>query len=638
MLLRRLRARAQGERGFSIIETVVAITVIFASLTALAFTATNGFKYVALSRERQAATGIANQMMEGMRAIAWDRFTKGSKTADLAASTDTNVKKPGACSVGASDYWYLACPNAIPPTNGAEKLVTTPNLPDECTSSGAAPCPLVPNTGTISGSGYPTTYTWKVYVTNNDATKQPYKVYVIVSWVPGAIGSGIAKQVTLQTLFTNPGSCGASATHPYAGACQPLSVASSVGGSGSITITQKTPGFGSANFTSASLVLPGARSEITSEQTSQLAGSTTQASVGLVPTSGSASSLGGSVVSSGADGNPLTTGVPGYNAPAALVPAANGTLTATNAGNSTTLSVTNSGDSTATGSTVSTAMTASSATTDSGPCPISGQPFTAESPADGLPCGASTSRLGASLKATLDLTALASGWPAGGAVATLAQVDAPASGTQSIATYSNTNTTTETAVIQQVTRNLGNVSLITFPSVCTTFPAGWDNTKGMIQLVKYADSATASAGLTASTTTVAAISSASGPNAVNVNYYNGSGYTTLSKTSSPKLDDTLTYGIPTGPLTCTGSVGSPARTLQVDISFPNGALTRVPKNSSTTGTNPRTNAVAQLGSPVLGTVEYKVTYNNLVKVDLLIDIDLGTIVAKSTYTAAPVSG
>ena len=59
MLQRRLRAALDGERGFTILETVIAMTVVFASLTALAYTATVGFRYVAIGRDRIQATGAA---------------------------------------------------------------------------------------------------------------------------------------------------------------------------------------------------------------------------------------------------------------------------------------------------------------------------------------------------------------------------------------------------------------------------------------------------------------------------------------------------------------------------------------------------------------------------------------------------
>ena len=59
-LIRRIRARLDGERG-AILETVIALMVVFASLTALAYTASIGFRYVGYGRDRIQATGIANR-------------------------------------------------------------------------------------------------------------------------------------------------------------------------------------------------------------------------------------------------------------------------------------------------------------------------------------------------------------------------------------------------------------------------------------------------------------------------------------------------------------------------------------------------------------------------------------------------
>ncbi len=51
-VLERCRARLHDEHGFSLLETVIAITIIFGSLLVLAYTATAGFGYEALARER----------------------------------------------------------------------------------------------------------------------------------------------------------------------------------------------------------------------------------------------------------------------------------------------------------------------------------------------------------------------------------------------------------------------------------------------------------------------------------------------------------------------------------------------------------------------------------------------------------
>ncbi len=83
MLQRRLHAALDGERGFTILETVIAMTVVFASLTALAYTATIGFRYVAIGRDRIQATGVANQIMEEIRGLAYTKITAGMSSTDL---------------------------------------------------------------------------------------------------------------------------------------------------------------------------------------------------------------------------------------------------------------------------------------------------------------------------------------------------------------------------------------------------------------------------------------------------------------------------------------------------------------------------------------------------------------------------
>src|SRR5215210_1465767 len=105
----RARMRAldhEGERGFTLIESVIAITIIFGSLTALAFTATNGFRYVAFARERQAANGIANQVMEEIRGLTYSKIQQGLSS--TVKGTDPNLVT--ACPADdAGVYRFLTC-------------------------------------------------------------------------------------------------------------------------------------------------------------------------------------------------------------------------------------------------------------------------------------------------------------------------------------------------------------------------------------------------------------------------------------------------------------------------------------------------------------------------------------------------
>lgn len=89
ILRRRLRALSHDERGFTILETVIAITVMFASLVALAYTATIGFKSIAYSRERVTFDGVADRIMEEIRGQAYTRIQTGLLTSDLTG--DPNI-------------------------------------------------------------------------------------------------------------------------------------------------------------------------------------------------------------------------------------------------------------------------------------------------------------------------------------------------------------------------------------------------------------------------------------------------------------------------------------------------------------------------------------------------------------------
>jgi type II secretory pathway pseudopilin PulG len=84
-----MRARLHDEGGFSLLETVIAIGIIFGSLLTLALSTTTGLKYFGIGRERQAANQIANQLMEQTRGLAYHKITRGMQTSSL--SSDPNL-------------------------------------------------------------------------------------------------------------------------------------------------------------------------------------------------------------------------------------------------------------------------------------------------------------------------------------------------------------------------------------------------------------------------------------------------------------------------------------------------------------------------------------------------------------------
>jgi len=74
--------------GFTLLETVVALGVILAAMLTLAYTANVGFSDAAYSRQRQTASGLANQTIEQIRALPFDTLKQGLSNFDNLASED----------------------------------------------------------------------------------------------------------------------------------------------------------------------------------------------------------------------------------------------------------------------------------------------------------------------------------------------------------------------------------------------------------------------------------------------------------------------------------------------------------------------------------------------------------------------
>ena len=188
----------QGERGFTILETVIAMVVVFASLTALAYTASIGFRYVGYGRDRIQATGIANRVMEDIRGLAYTKITGGISTSELTA--DSRIVS---C---AGVYRFETC--------AGEKIVSS-TFPVDYEAAW-----LFPHTDTLTVGNLDVTY--HTYVTNETPATTPYRVTVILEWAGGAIASAANNSVRVQSLFWSPDGCVNPNTHPFAAPCQPF--------------------------------------------------------------------------------------------------------------------------------------------------------------------------------------------------------------------------------------------------------------------------------------------------------------------------------------------------------------------------------------------------------------------------------
>src|SRR3990172_1440385 len=112
-------ARLRREEGFTIVELMVAMLILFIAIITTAYTATLGFKYAALARQRQAANSQATQAMEEIRALAFATVSAGLSTSDVTATSggDSFISSSG-CPAG-----YTKC-ITVPGTSTKEGLVT----------------------------------------------------------------------------------------------------------------------------------------------------------------------------------------------------------------------------------------------------------------------------------------------------------------------------------------------------------------------------------------------------------------------------------------------------------------------------------------------------------------------------------
>jgi prepilin-type N-terminal cleavage/methylation domain-containing protein len=605
----RLRARLHSdERGFTMLEVIIALSLVTAALVTLAYSATNGFRFIAFARERQAADQIGNSVMEDVRGLAYSKIKQGLKTETL--GTDPYIQS-------CSGIYRLRLPGTA--SCAGEKIVSTSAL--------ANVSPLVPNSGTVgTAEGFPVNYSYRVYITNNCTavagsctTLTPYRATVYVSWDSPQI-SGVAEYVQVQSYFWSPTGCVSSNTHPFAAPCQPFYYGQALMPAGSISITGG--GITPLSLASASLLLPEAESTIQQEQVSQVQGKIAASATTLVDAGACAdpNCNGGSTSSrtTAADADP-SGATPTYAAITGgtfLGPSSTYTTTGGLASFTVANTAGDTGESEA-------AVTANATY----PCPPTPVPQ-ASAETDSLPCGGSWIHQAG----TLSMTATLNGYAANLGTTTIASMASPGASSVKSYTFSNRQGVAGQSgnLEDTVDRQIGTVVLGGLPSAVPA-PAGWSN--GFVVLTGYHDRVFASSGTSASTTT-AAISAGT------LKYWNGTGYTTITLTGGGASG--YGYSVPGYDQTVTSTVSG--HTVDVRFRLSTGspfAMGSQPTTATTScGAGPCvSSATATVGSPIAATFIYSVTIDGSTVVnDLTFVVDLGTITAKSTYQAAPTAG
>ncbi len=174
-----MRKRTSSEAGFGMTETVVAMAILFVAVSIMGSHLIRAYASVTISRQRQVATAMANEVLEQVRALPFDQLDMGNN--DLAASVLSGEEDLAVTGSGdAAVYTFRG--REIP-----RAAVT--DVP-----------PIVPHVEATTPGPGATIYTRSVYVTTDAANSNARLVTVKVSWSPSSRVTG--GEVQMESLVT----------------------------------------------------------------------------------------------------------------------------------------------------------------------------------------------------------------------------------------------------------------------------------------------------------------------------------------------------------------------------------------------------------------------------------------------------
>jgi Tfp pilus assembly protein PilV len=588
-LIRRTRARLEGERGFTILETVIALMVVFASLTALAYTASIGFRYSGYGRDRIQASGLANRIMEDIRGLAYTKITNGIPTSELAADS-----RAVNCS---GTYRFQSC--------AGEKIVSS------TFAAGYEAAWLVPHSDDVAVGNLDATYS--VYVTNDTPTTTPYRVTVILEWTNGAIASAPNNSVKVQTLFWSPDGCVNSTTHPFAAPCQPFFYGQVDAPQARFSVTGQLYDF-AIDFDALAVTLPGITANTQEEQTNQLNATTTLSGITFTDSAGD-EEVGDQRATTDADDQTDT----------AAAVTAGGSSTNVSALTLSRVATGGSGQQVglkadiAAGDLEGRSASVDASASDTYACPTTG---TRES--DLLPCsGAHVKQVGTITVSVLHAQLLAAVGPAN-----LLRIVAPATNTTAWIDRDVGGTNEDGLIDVRANRALGTIQLGGFPSSGMTAPTGMSATQTLdtnycVRLVAYTDSARAVAGESTATAPSASVSAGT------FYYYNGVGYSNKAATDATLNTQTVTCSK-------TQLVGASSVTWRVTVA--SGGIVHATATTAQTVDPSNGNVrwdVEATTHPIEITLRYEFIVDGITQIDLSSTFDPGDLLAHGIYEPPP---
>jgi type II secretory pathway pseudopilin PulG len=568
-----LRQRhADDEAGFTLLELVLACGVLALVLASLAYTGTMAFADAAISRHRTSAASLANEALEQVRALPYNKVALGLSTTDIATGADPAITSSGGV--------YRFDGERIP--NGNNEAIA----------------PLVPHQATRTLDDMD--FTVSVYVTylGDDITSRALRVTVRVSW-ESPLRAGVQKFVDAQTVVYSPsggtGGCGSNATHPFAAPCQPFLYSNTSSGEGAISFSAFAgTAIEGVDLAEATLYLPTQDTNMAIEQVQTASATARTSGVRLRQSSdGSTQSSGRSLADAATDSDPSQP-KPAHDSSSAG-PQASAVIQLSGSGNSIQLT-------SAAGDTATARATMAAGGTNT--CPNSANPPVNQT--DLQPCANATSVQGGAMTAQLNLNSLGSAVLA--SIGTAATSSAGFSNRDITPQATSCTTTSDDGCIHASQRSsVGTVAIGGLPSVLQSLaPLGFDY---LLKLTGFSRTVTAEAGYGNADPSVT--------NGGTIQYWNGFGYTSVAVASGASATIPIANVVVTNGLTST-TIG----------------MTAVVRSGGTTSgpcASPCANAEARAESPIVGDIRYTVVVGGTTVVDLNIHIDLGTLLARAEY-------
>jgi len=587
-------SRMSDDEGFTLLELSVAMLVIAVVVVTLVGLQISSVKSVAVARQRQTATALADQKIERLRALPYTTIQSGLLSNDPTLNSIDDTRYANGRLGGT---WN-------------EALVT---------SSTQSNVELVPHKQkqTLNRIDY-FVYTYITKPKNADGSDSTSTVdfwlTVVSQWKSPSTGNKF-KSVVVRTRATYPAGCNNDdVTHPYAGPCQPFLYGQSGRSAGSISISPadaSTVPISGLAFTNASVIFSNYSSETSVEQTTSSVAKAfnsgtkiDSANTGQDATTAAADVDPGTAAATG----PFNVTVPSSSAGTTQVSGTTGALSLLNAG-------------LAGGSGVQSAV----ASTTAGNCQdLSGTVVNSFQAC----ASAEVGRVGGN-EADLDLTNFAGrDLPAFALAAMTPDSTAARSYSGRFLTAYNshcTNATGDGCVA------VGSSRVIT-SLVAGALPAGQggdqlpNNFSGLVTGSNISDSASAETGYYSSGVNA----TGNAPTATGtLQYWNGNGYTSVN------LGTSNTYSLPAVTANYMTN-GSPAITIAMSGTLKvTAASTTTNLNGSPANCQPTACTAKAQGVGIVADVTYQIVSGNSQLAYFTVELNLGRLIANATYRAVP---